>query len=354
MGTVERLRTILFAGNNTTAQGDRLVDRLSQKSDLPRDEVIKALHQLRQSGEILCADWHQGEPIGRVHLHIQQVLSAAERHWDEVMVEENVNERDRAALLGLSKTLDGWKNDDLKKLLQGLQMLREDFPGLLNLPRYVVSAKYLLGSSKLLDALPTVALRSYGINPGLLSGPPAYLVTAGPPNPECVVLVENPQAMEAALQTEGTDTVAWVATFGYGLSRSGDAYGRQLASIVEKGAGLQALVRSGTPPEVDVLLQHASLYFWGDLDKEGLRIYWRLKSRLPQLELSGLYKPMRALIEKSDLHHPYNGSVAKPNQATWHCPDPRIQELLELCAHRAVDQESLDAEDIQAYSSQAY
>jgi hypothetical protein len=37
-------------------------------------------------------------------------------------------------------------------------------------------------------------------------------------------------------------------------------------------------------------------YFWGDLDQAGLAIYLTLRSRIPHLRLSALYKPMIAAL----------------------------------------------------------
>ncbi|MGY0564999.1 MAG: Wadjet anti-phage system protein JetD domain-containing protein, partial [Paraglaciecola chathamensis] len=90
---------------------------------------------------------------------------------------------------------------------------------------------------------------------------------------------------------------------------------------------LTALVRQGTPPPIEQLLQHSDIFFWGDFDREGFQIYWRLRSKISQLKLSGLYHPMRAMIENTDNHHAYNELVAKPNQNTWQCPDIEVQEL---------------------------
>lgn len=270
-----------------------------------------------------------------------------------MLCEQGLNEADREALLSLGEVLKDWELSDLYRLARGMVALRDDIHDLQG-SRYQISARYLLGSSKLLDALPSKALRAFGIDPYRFSGAPSYVITAGPAEPECVVLVENPQAMELALQTEQGKRIAWVATFGYGLSHSGDEYGQQLARLVEQGKGLITLVRDGTPPAIEDLLQHPRLYYWGDLDREGLRIYWRLKSCLPQLQLSGLYQPMQAMIENTDLHHPYTSLVAKPNQNIWHCSEPGVVQLLKACTERALDQEALNPDFIREYAHTAY
>jgi hypothetical protein len=354
MDAVAHLRKTLLNRFRSSALGDRLIERLCRITGLPRSEVIFALGALRDSGEVQCSDWFQGEPVGRVLLAITQSRSEVEQLWEAVLLKQGVSEIDRKALIGLAGKLEGLAENDLIRLVSGLAALRIDLPQLRGQPRYHVSAKYLLGSSKLLDTLPTAVLRSYGIDTGGLTGPSSYVITAGPANPECVVLVENPQAMELALQAEGGERCAWVATFGYGLSRAGDEYGLQLAGLIEQGGELTGLVRQGSPPSVDMLLRHSQLYFWGDLDREGLRIYWRMKSKLPQLQLSALYIPMREMITNGAQHHPYTQLVAKPNQGVWQCTDPVVQRLLDLCSLQAVDQESLNADAIRAYGHFPY
>ena len=52
-----------------------------------------------------------------------------------------------------------------------------------------------------------------------------YILTAGPPNPDSVLLIENPHSFEEAVASGCAEKVALIATFGYGLSRSGEAFG---------------------------------------------------------------------------------------------------------------------------------
>jgi len=279
-------------------------------------------------------------------------MPEAEQRWRAVLQSEGLGEDDVEALAPLGLAMGALGETDLQRLVEGLVRLREAMDSEAGAGRYGVSARYLLGSSKLLDALPSRALRAFGVDPDRFAGPPSYVVVAGPPDPERVILVENPQALEAAVAAVGTDRIAWVATFGYGLSASGEEYGRQLASMMEGAAGkLITLIRGGNPPAVQALLKHPVLRFWGDLDREGLRIYWRLRACLPQLQLSGLYSPMVALCEAQGAHHPYANVVAKENQGLWDCDDPVVGQLLAVCGERAVDQEALGADTTRDYAS---
>ena len=165
-----------------------------------------------------------------------------------------------------------------------------------------------------------------------------------------MVLVENPQALEVAIEVEGCERIAWAATYGYGLSRSGNEYGRQLATIIEQGNGLKSLVRYGNPPDISELLMHPRIYFWGDLDREGLKIFWRLKSSIPHLQLSAIYHEMYLELLNFQSSHPYVQITGKENQATWECNNREVEEILCACEQRAVDQESVTEKAIQAFS----
>ncbi|MFA0813329.1 Wadjet anti-phage system protein JetD domain-containing protein [Microbulbifer epialgicus] len=350
MNKLDQIRNALSEGNKSTAQGDKLVERLQKKSKLDRSDVIKGLSELKDSDEVQCDSWLRGEPIGRVRLNIVRPRSESELRWESVLVGNEASINDIEALLGMSEQLADLCDSDLNHLYHGLCQLRTDFPKLKGESRYIVSSRYLLGSSKILDALPSQCLRNFGIDLSTLSGPPSYVITAGPQDPECVVLVENPQALESAIGVEGCERIAWVATYGYGLSRSGDEYGRQLASIVEQGNGLKSLVRSGNPPDVLELLTHPRIYFWGDLDREGLKIFWRLKSSIPHLQLSAIYHAMYLKLLSSQSSHPYVQIAGKENQATWECNNRGVEEILYACAQRAVDQESVTEKAIQVFS----
>lgn len=65
---------------------------------------------------------------------------------------------------------------------------------------------------------------------------------------------------------------------------------------------LVPLIRKGNPPSPKVLLGHSKILFWGDLDKEGLRIYTSLRKGLPALRASALYLPMLEAMERGVSH----------------------------------------------------
>jgi len=353
--SIDVLRTILAkrGSGRSYIRADEIVDYICNQTGLERDIVLAELATLKALGEIACADWHRGEPIGQLHLKLRQSIPPSEQRWRNVLEAEGLSPSSVEALMPMASSLDEWGENDLRRLCIDLVALRADLPALGNESRYCVSARYLLGSSKLLDALPTAPLRAFGIEPSQFSGSPGYVVTAGPSNPKCVVLVENPQAFEAALEAEQAKEIAWVATFGYGLSRSGDDFGRQLAAFVEDQRRMVSLVRKGTPPDICQLLLHPTIYFWGDMDREGFKIYWRLKARIKQLQLSALYAPMIEMV-RQDQAHPYVRLVAKESQELWECEDPSVAFMLKACEEKAVDQEALSTEIIRQYACHSF
>lgn len=214
-------------------------------------------------------------------------------------------------------------------------------------PRFVLSAKYLLGSSKLLASLPAPALRSFGIDIDTIPDAIPQVIVAGPERPEAVLLIENPHSFEEAIAAGCAEKFALVITFGYGLSRSGEAYGNSLVNLVDQANRLVPLIRVGNPPSPRTLLEHLRIFFWGDLDREGLRIYASLRKRIPALRASALYIPMIEAIKRGK-SHPYTKATAKENQGTvTKLPDDVIR-LVPLCADRGVDQEIVSRDDISA------
>src|SRR5581483_2899669 len=214
--------------------------------------------------------------------------------------------------------------------------------------RFNISAKFLLGSSKLLDELPAAALRAFGIDTDRFERFSGYVVIAGPPEPSAIVLVENPHAFETAVSSPGTDDVGWIVTFGHGLSLREEDYGGQLVDfLANRRQPPLPLIRKGNPPSLARLLQHSKLFFWGDLDPEGLRMFERLRARYPALCLSALYLPMLHALSADS--HPYVPATAKEGQTIWESGDPIVRELLSQCSNRGVDQEIVTGDTVSLF-----
>ncbi len=267
------------------------------------------------------------------------------QRWISVLERSELQLQDRESLAPLSAKLAAFSESDMWLILQGLISLRESQASETGRHRFLVSARYLLGSSKLLDEFASPSLRAFGIHVDQFQGHPLYVVVAGCQSPDAVVLVENPAAFEMAVATNAIHQCAFVCTYGFGLSKSQEDYGNQLAGMVEdRFASAITLRRDGaTCPGAKELLAHDRIAFWGDLDPAGIQIYLRLKKTVPGLRLSALYQPMIASLRNQSRNHPYVSVVGKTgqNQMPITCgEDEKIaRELLVLCASRGVDQE---------------
>lgn len=228
-------------------------------------------------------------------------------------------------LLPCHTALADWTTADRQKLLEGLIKLKAALPAAYAMSCYEASAHYLLGSSKLLDSLNKRSLQQFGIDPDRFQAASTYVVIAGPENPEQVLLVENPQSFEVCIQAGLHHRMGLVSTYGYGL---------QWNQVLENQDSVVGIARAGNPGNLKSLLAHSKLYFWGDLDHEGIRIFHSIKSKCPPCQLSNLYRPMVEAL-KSGKGHPYSKATGKPDQ--------KPSELLN--GHEsAVDQEFVDSE----------
>lgn len=348
------LRQVLLKKSKKTKllRGDGLVLRLCKEMDWTSDRVRAALQILRKEGELSASDWIRDEPTGQVHLALTPLpLTSEQQRWREALSVSDLTDSEREILEPLENYLGELDDAALQNFIRGLCELRREEN--IGESRYIVSARHLLGSSKMLDALPSVVLRAFGIYPEQFDDAAGYIMVAGPSSPSCVVLVENPQAMEVAIRLPELGDVAWVTTLGYGLSRMGNEYGNQLADLVaSKRKRLHAVTRAGQPPSLEVLFNHTHLLFWGDLDQEGLRIYTRLRKSLPHLKLSAIYHALVKALKKGG--HPYAAIFGKENQAQWFSDEPMLSNLLGICTKTSIDQESVDSNEIIRYARLNY
>lgn len=337
-------------GERSFLAGSTLLARLAKACSTSPGTVRLALARLaQQHPPVITGVSSHGEPFGRVRLLVDapvQPRAPSLGRWRTALQASGLDDADIQALLPCHEALEELAPEDLRAVAAGLLRMREGQAADAGRPRFVLSARYLLGSSKLLGALPSGALRAFGIDLSLFPDAPPYVVVAGPPEPEAVVLIENPHAFEEVVRSGAAERVACITTFGYGLTRAGDAYGRQLADLVTaQGLTLIPLVRSGSPPPIAAMLVHAALYFWGDLDREGLRIYASLRKLFPQLRASAMHKPMLDAL-RAGRSHPYLDVVAKKNQSSLQTPPDDVTDLALACAHRAVDQEIVEHDAI--------
>jgi len=332
------------ARTSSSLRGNGLVERLVRDLQCDRTDVLRVFRELRTEGILVCDDWLRDEPLSKVTVNLPEESNPTADIWHGVLEQAAKIQGEFAALEPLAEVMEGFHASEMSRLLSGLISLKQDQDRLQNTPRFEVSARYLLGSSKLLDTLPTASLRQFGIDVSRFPTFPGYVMVAGPPDPCVVVLVENPHSFECAIEALGTDRAAWVCTYGYGLSLKYSQHGEQLAAILESRIPPRTLVRKGSPPSWDVLLRHDRVRFWGDLDLEGLAIFERLRRYNTNIALSGLYQPMVDHLREGG-GHPYCKAVGKVGQVPNSYGDD-IQPLVVLCREQAADQEFVSESQI--------
>jgi hypothetical protein len=343
-----------------------LAKKMGGKSYLRPQGLIETIaNDLRESpltvrqcmGRLVKESWlegvsHDGVPFGQVKIIglVQPVPNNPDRQrWLAVMTGKGVNLSDFEALTPLSAKLAHFSDMEMGFVIDGLIQLRANLSVEIGRHRFLVSAKYLMASSKLLDELPSSALRSFGIAVELFPKHPLYVVVAGGPSPEIVVLVENPAAFELAVTTSAIERCAFIATFGFGLSKASEDFGNQLAGMVEQRfSNAVTLVREGSKtPSVKELFAHPNITFWGDLDIAGMQIYERIAKHLPAIQLSALYEPMIEAVTIGNNRHPYVSAVGKSGQTAFQTNREDSLMMLDHCREWAVDQEFVTAGQIE-------
>lgn len=132
-------------------------------------------------------------------------------------------------------------------------------------------------TSKVLDRLAPQARRLLGID--ALPSTPRYVVVAGPSKPSAVLLIENTTTYEVAVKAGLDAELVLIAAYGYGLNMMSDSSaGWALVDSVTSGR-CEVLSRTGRDHQLAGLFPHKRVFFWGDLDREGLRIALALRRR---------------------------------------------------------------------------
>lgn len=325
-----------------------LTERIRKGAGLPsRLIAYQCLRELARLGEVNCAVWGPHEPLARVQVAVPPAVLAPEQTaWRAaIMRHPGVDPTDHEAFYRLWPKLTDWPESLYTALIDELLGIRERAP---EETIYLTSAAGRLASSKLLSTLPRQALKELHIPvDGLTAAPPCFLI-AGAAVPSAVVLVENPNAFERAVAVTADMPVCWISTYGFGAAALEG--GERLAEGLERSGDLPSAIRSGTPPPLMQLLSEPRIFYWGDLDVSGLQIFLRVRSRLPCLRLSALYRPMATLLAAGG-GHPYVVATGKADQNTrLASPPPEMGILFRLCSTLAVDQEYLSASMIRDYA----
>lgn len=280
---------------NARSAPKKIQKALGIESLLVIKEILKALAE-----ESKIASSHEDVRYGKLYCLVNPAESATEQCWREILH----NYSDGLVLAACHEALSDWTREDMQKLVDGLNQLKSDLPVAYQMTAYEASARYLLGSSKLLNNLGKRSLQHFGIDPDQFRKPVSYVVTASPEQPEQVLLIENPQSFEACIQLGLHLKMALISTFGYGLG---------WLQVIENRKSVLGISRAGAVQDLMTLLDHPELFFWGDLDHEGLKIFRTIQQQYPQCRLSRLYLPMVEKVE-AGLSHPYVKAAGKEGQ----------------------------------------
>ena len=310
-----------------------LLERLASRTGLAVLEVTHGLRELHERGFITGIS-KSGRPVAKVRWKGPSpaiTMSDDERQWTDLLATLS-DEGTHDELSGMHAALAGLSREDMVAILHGLLRMRGS-NGVLD--PWVWSAQHLLGSSKALGGLrPYLAALGIEVEPA--NSGRYYVITAGPVDPEAVLLIENPRVFSAMADSKHAKNILAVASYGYGLTM--ENFGLRLLADATI-----ACPSTGERPDLHSLLRRCPWYFWGDLDQEGLRIFRTLRQQLPALKLSVAYKSMDALLDEPTQCHPYHSLFGKVGQRTAVQleGDVEVNYLARRCRLRAVDQEAI-------------
>jgi hypothetical protein len=332
-----------LAGERNWLNGSQLVQRLAGRLAISHLEVRHNLLALAQAG-IVDNIGPTGDGLGRVHVlqrlpePMARVLEH-ERHWRDLVSSRNLDPTLAAALRDAGMSLAGLSYSDMEHLLDGFLRLVADRDRFAGRDPFEISAKYLLGSSKILGKLGK-ALSAAGISDSSFGTRPRHMLGAGPAQSKLTLLVENPECFERLIGLGLAERITVIATYGYGITWSGVTVEGRLDRLKI------ARVAGTPPPTLADAVAADTCSFWGDLDHAGIDIFIKLRELVPHLTLSALYAPMLIAATNSATSHPYCTIVDKLGQSESVSDDAAVAYLAASCRSRAVDQEYVSDQDI--------
>lgn len=208
----------------------------------------------------------------------------------------------------------------------------------------IASARYFLGSAKVLERLKPLACALVDTKSDKSPSTMCVLVNS-PATPTSFTLVENKDSW--LLASRLCPESAWCCCNGFSLS-----------SITHENLDdILMYTQAGTiTPSLRDLFRHRNLFFWGDLDPAGMQIFRALRTNFPGIRLSPLYKPAIERLKSDDISysHGFHALSDKANQKIdITVEDPLAQRIVDICKlkGRGVDQEALGNDEIVKYGS---
>lgn len=272
----------------------------------------------------------------------QKTTSVYEQAWNNALDLFPMSDVAKEILRSLHPKLSDLSSEDMSVLARSFARLESTSDSSLSDAGFNVSARKIMGASKVLANLTPKMLQGLGLPTRLQTSSPRYVICAGPSHPEATLLIENPRAFENAVRSGLGETVALVCTYGFGLSYLSQTWAGE---VHEQDKPIQ-LVRAGAPPSLTALLQAESVFFWADLDLAALSIFRSLQTAIPHLKFSKIYESMMEMVLDHDQSHPYATIFEKDGQSpiftsALNLSDPVAQVISASCRVRAVDQEAV-------------
>lgn len=277
----------------------------------------------------------------------EKTVSPVELQWIQALDHSSLSTEAKRALEPFFAKVSDLASADMTSLVGCLaELVSQGIVGV-DGAGFNVSARAIMGGSKVLSAVDSKAMQALGLPARLKTSSPRYVVCAGPQDPVATLLIENPRAFENAVRSGLGETVALVCTYGFGLSYLGQVWAEDVHSDDQP---IQ-IIRAGAPRSLSTLLTAPNVYLWADLDLAALSIYKSLKTAIPQLQFSAIYQVMIEMVKDGKRSHPYAAIFEKDGQVSntslqIDVTDSVANAIYESCRVRAVDQEAVPENDI--------
>ena len=326
-----------------------LMEGLGRRLGTDQIEVKGLVRELYQAKLLRYTPDRQNLPAsGMIEIvRPEKALSPAEQQWILSMASSRLSPEAKRALQPFYSRVSDLSGQDMVSLAQCIADLASKGNAGMDGAGFNVSARAIMGGSKVLAAIDSKAMQALGLPVRLKTSSPRYVVCAGPQDPVATLLIENPRAFENAVRSGLGETVALVCTYGFGLSYLGQAWVEDMHS---EDRPIQ-IIRAGAPGSLSALLLAQNVYLWADLDLAALSIYKSLKSAIPRLQFSAIYRVMMEMVKDGVRSHPYAAIFEKDGQVANSASldkvsDPVVNVLTASCMTRAVDQEAVLESDI--------
>ena len=191
-----------MAGNSGRLQTSSCMPKLARVLELSRLIVDEAIRDLYRAGLLQYQADHRELPASGFISVVREsaTTSPQEVAWEQALAGSGLSKEITVELSGLSSSLNGMPPEDLNALARVLRRLSEADSVCFDDAGFNVSARHLLGSSKVLSMMSGRMMDSLGLPSRLRNSSPRYVICAGPPNPIATLLIENPRAFENAVR----------------------------------------------------------------------------------------------------------------------------------------------------------